>query len=205
MTNQNQPQPPQVSNEIERRYADAPEIETRADAPAGSRRISGYALKFNQAYDMGPFTEEIRSGALNGAAMDDVLALFNHDMNIILARTSSRTLELRIDDIGVHYSFEAPKSPNGDNILESIRRGDVRQSSWSWLGAKSDWETRNGKQHRSITSVAHVVDVSPVTYPANPDTSVALRSRPHAQAPAVNNAAVEAQVRIRALMADTAL
>jgi hypothetical protein len=33
-----------------------------------------------------------------------------------------------------------------------------------------------GKEHRVITKVKRVFDASPVTYPANPDTSVAMRS-----------------------------
>ena len=148
---------------------------------AGSQ-ISGVAAVFGSIYDMGWFTEEIAPGALDGADMSEVVALFNHDTNIPLARNSAGTLTLKIDAQNFAYSFSPPNSPNGENILEAIRRGDVKQSSWGFsIDLNGDvWEKRNGKDHRTITKVAKVWDVSPVTFPANAETNVvedSLRAR----------------------------
>ena len=146
---------------------------------AGSQ-ISGVAAVFGSIYDMGWFTEEIAPGALDGADMSEVVALFNHDTNIPLARNSAGTLTLKIDAQNFAYSFSPPNSPNGENILEAIRRGDVKQSSWGFTIDSDKWETRNGKDHRTITKVAKVWDVSPVTFPANAETNVvedSLRAR----------------------------
>ena len=148
-------------------------------AKAGSQ-ISGVAAVFGSIYDMGWFTEEIAPGALDGADMSEVVALFNHDTNIPLARNSAGTLTLKIDAQNFAYSFSPPNSPNGENILEAIRRGDVKQSSWGFTIDSDKWETRNGKDHRTITKVAKVWDVSPVTFPANAETNVvedSLRAR----------------------------
>jgi phage head maturation protease len=45
---------------------------------------------------MGWYDEEMSSESLNEADMKDVVALFNHDMNMVLARTSSGTLKLNV-------------------------------------------------------------------------------------------------------------
>lgn len=149
-------------------------------------KVTGYAALFDVEYDLGPFTEVIRSSAFSEANMTDIVALFNHDDNIVLGRTSSGTLEVEVDDIGLKYTVTLPDSPQGQSVYESIRRGDVTQSSWAFVlppgdeGQKWNDEMRGDKKikYRQITKVARVFDVSPVTYPANPDTSVAARSMP---------------------------
>jgi phage head maturation protease len=87
-----------------------------------------------------------------------------------------------VDEVGLWYSVDLPKSPNGENVKIALERGDITQSSWGFYidytsGIIHDlWENVNGKEHRTILRVKKVVDASPVTYPANPDTSAAKRS-----------------------------
>lgn len=195
------------SSDMERRYLTMP-LSMRMDGKDGDkkkRRIGGFALRYGQVYDLGWFSEEIRAGALDAADMTDVVALFNHDPNMPLARSSAGTLTLRNDSEGLYYEFEAPESPNGENVAVAIERGDVKASSWAFTVSDYEWEKKDDKEHRVITKIKRVYDVSPVTYPANPDTSVALRSRPQSQQPAVNNAAVLASLSIGEALAGAAL
>jgi hypothetical protein len=82
------------------------------------------------------------------------------------------------------YRASIPDSPTGQNLIEALKRGDIDQSSWSFQIARNEagmsvgdeWRMKDGKEHRVITKVKRVFDASPVTYPANPDTSVAMRS-----------------------------
>ena len=67
--------------------------------------------------------------------------------------------------------------------MTSLKRGDVDQSSFSFTVGKDgqEWtETRDGDGPtiftRTIKKVSRLYDVSPVTYPAYPDATVALRS-----------------------------
>lgn len=160
---------------LERRYIQG-EIICRESADT-QNRFGGLALRFGVIYDMGWFSEEVSREAFAKTDMIDVLALFNHDSNIVLGRTSAGTLTLNVTDEGLQYEFVAPNSPNGHNVAEAIRRGDIKQSSWGFTINDDRWETRNGKDHRIITGVKRVYDVSPVTFPANPDTTVAKRSK----------------------------
>jgi len=77
----------------------------------------------------------------------------------------------------MEYEFEAPNTTLGNDLLEMVKRGDVYQSSFAFTVEAEDWQERMGsKPKRVIRSIKKVYDVSPVTYPANPDTMVAKRS-----------------------------
>lgn len=154
----------------------------RAAQPEGGsgdsqRVVAGYAAVFNApSEDMG-FVEFIAPGAFTQCLGDDVRCLFNHDPNLLLARTSSGTLRLSQDDRGLRYEFEVPDTTFGRDFHTMVQRGDVSQSSFGFSVSADEWaEQPDGKWHRTITQVGRLFDVSPVTYPAYPDTEVALRS-----------------------------
>jgi HK97 family phage prohead protease len=151
--------------------------------------VRGYAAVFNKlSNDLGGpsygFHELIQPGAFDYVLKDDVRALFNHDPNFILARSrdGAGTLKIGTDDTGLWYEFEPAQTNAGRDLLVSIKRGDVDQSSFAFTvgmdGEKWTEETKDGKPFalRTITKVARLYDVSPVTYPAYPDASVAVRS-----------------------------
>lgn len=156
-------------------------LEIRA-GQEGEPEIFGYALKFGVVYDMGWFTEEVHRDALKNADMSDVRVLQDHMSHLILGRTKSGTASVGVDDTGLWYRARLPKSPNGENMRVSVERGDVDQSSWGFMLRRTEnsngdaWEKRGGKDHRILMDVHTVFDASAVTFPANPDTTVAKRS-----------------------------
>lgn len=150
-----------------------------------SRTIEGYAAVYNAETDLGWFREEIAPEAFNNADMGDVVALFNHDPNLPLARTSSGTLKLTMDEKGLKYRFEAPDTTLGEDLLKLIRRGDISQSSFAFTIKDEQWiEMAGQKPKRLIRSVDTLFDVSPVTYPAYKETSVMARKKQEYEAPA---------------------
>ena len=171
--------------EIERRdyeLTDAGElvVETRSD---GRAAIVGYAAVYNRlSLDLGGFKEEILPGAFDRILAKrgkDVVALFNHDSNIVLGRSSSGTLELSSDDKGLRYVVTPPVSRA--DVLELIQRRDVRGSSFAFTVGKDGEAFRtgeDGKAVRQIREVSGLYDVGPVLVPAYPSTSasVAMRS-----------------------------
>lgn len=83
---------------------------------------------------------------------------------------------LEVDDTGLKYRFEAPKTALGDELLEGLKRGDINTSSFAFTIEADKWEKRNdGTYLRKITKFKELFDVSPVYKEAYPDTSVALR------------------------------
>ena len=164
---------------LERRYFN-PEI--RADKE--SRNIEGLATTFNEYYDVDWFKERIDERAFDNILKskdNDTIAAFNHNWNAPLARTISGTLTLEKRKEGLAYKFEAPNTTAGNDLLVMLERGDVKHSSLAMRVKKDEWETRdeNGveKEYRTILEVSELRDVSPVVFPANPNTDVAKRSR----------------------------
>lgn len=180
-----QPQPEQVSDSaFERRMISEP-VQYRAGEGDGMGEVFGYALKWDVEYDMNGFTEKIARGALDKSDMSDVRILQDHVSHLILGRTKAGTATVGTDEIGMWYRCTLPNSPNGQNMREALIRGDVDQSSWGFqirrdqTGRRTGdkWELRDGREYRTIFDISIVFDASPVTFPANPDTSAAKRSR----------------------------
>lgn len=146
-----------------------------------NRLIEGYALLFNVlSEDLGGFREKIDPKALDGVLeYSDVFCLFNHQNEKVLARFCDGfgSLSLNIDEKGLKYSFEAPKTELGDEILESIKRKDIRNSSFAFIIAQDDWQLQPDNTYiRTILKFKEICDVSPVYKPAYQDTTVASRN-----------------------------
>lgn len=163
---------------IERRYLSQP-IELKADEKTGEQKIIGYGAVFeSRSENLGGFTEVIAKGAFDEVLKNDVRALFNHDPNFVLGRSSSGTLRLSVDDYGLRYEIDAPQTQTvRDLVLEPMARGDITGSSFGFSVEQDKWsEGEDGAITRSIEKISRLLDVSPVTYPAYPETDVALRS-----------------------------
>jgi HK97 family phage prohead protease len=174
---------------IERRdisFEDAPEAELVVEERAGGKTvITGYAAVYDRlSLELpGNFRERIMPGAFDKVlarqrGKQDVVAVFNHDNNIVLGRTSSGTLELSSDAKGLRYEVTPPATRS--DIVELIARRDVRGSSFAFtVGTGGDaWSSDDKGSIRSVREVSGLFDVGPVVNPAYPDSSVqaALRS-----------------------------
>jgi len=163
-------------NEIERRCFPVSELRTIAD-DNGLRHITGYAAVFNcLSEDLGGFLEKIDPGAFTESIVnDDVRALKNHNSDYVLGRNKRKTLALSEDTRGLKIDCIPPKAQWAMDYMESIDRGDVDQMSFGFRTISDRWETIDGKEVRTLMKV-ELFDVSPVTFPAYPDTEVGLRA-----------------------------
>ena len=147
-----------------------------------SRKVEGYASVFNsRSKDLGGFTEIIDPAAFEGVIKkSDVLALLNHDKDRgVLARSRKGvgSLKLSVDERGLLYSFEAPNTALGDELVEGLKRGDITTSSFAFTVSGEKWtKEEDGSYLRTITQIDKLFDVSPVYNEAYEDTTVALRS-----------------------------
>ena len=163
---------------MEKRYFN---IETRTEKREdGSTTITGHAAVFNKlSSDLGGFREIIAPNAFESVLSDDVRALINHDPNLLLARTTSGTLNLEQTNEGLQYSFDVPDTTYGRDLIISMERSDISQSSFAFTIEEDSWETTEDGEIRTINKVKQLYDVSPVTYPAYPsadDLTLAKRS-----------------------------
>jgi len=106
-----------------------------------------------------------------------VRALFNHNPDRILGRVSAGTLFLADDEVGLRYEIIPDmEDPDAQSVMRKIQRGDITQSSFAFKVARDEWDDSVEPALRTITEIDTLYDVSPVTYPASPTTSVGVRS-----------------------------
>lgn len=174
----------------EQRHFTVQAVELRKDAEGGPTGLAGYASVTDSPYQitdwLGDYTEVIRAGAFSKTLQerDDVRLLLNHE-GLPLARTKSGTLELREitnpdDDpqgkgqtgLWAEASLD-PRSGLANDVKLAMERGDLDEMSFAFQVMRQEWSP--DYTQRDITEVK-LFDVSVVTYPANPATSVGLRA-----------------------------
>lgn len=168
-------------------------IHNRAEGDSEQPVIDGYAAVYYREDDPGTeywlwddYVERIMPGAFDNAiANDDVRALFNHNPDQLLGRSTAATLRLRSDDTGLGYEIDPPDTQIGRDVLTSIRRGDLSGSSFAFVPTKrtfreEDREIADGHTInvyiREIEEV-QLFDVGPVTYPAYDSSTTGVRGR----------------------------
>lgn len=149
-------------------------IEVR-ESDGDEMTLEGYAAVFNSETDLGAFREVIRPGAFDDVMDNDVRALINHDPNLILGRTGNGTLELSTDERGLKYKVKLGDQQYARDFYESVKRGDISQSSFAFTIDKQSWNEE--RTVRSVDKVRQLLDVSPVTYPAYAAATVQARDQ----------------------------
>jgi HK97 family phage prohead protease len=167
------------AKEKEFRNFEVPEI--RAEKKEGSSgNIGGYAAVFDKLSEpLGIFTtfrERIAKGAFKEAlSKNDIRALWSHDSSAILGRTGNETLKLKEDDIGLSFDLELPDTTLGRDTFTSISRRDITAMSFGFFVEQDDWILADdGSAVRTIIQ-ADLFEISPVAFPAYPQTTVDAR------------------------------
>lgn len=159
-----------------------------------SRTITGYAILFNTPSALlwgnedSEAREVIAPEAITKEVLDgcDIKFTMYHDRQLILGRSNkgTGTLQYFVDEKGVGFNLELPKSPNGDEALELVSRGDLSGCSFAFTTHywDSDFVERtskvvNGRSEITYTvkAVTGVYDFTLAADPAYPDTSVEAR------------------------------
>lgn len=170
------------NNEIEVRSIVSDLVIRTQEDGKHSRTITGYASKFDTFSEpiYGWFKEKIDRRAFESTDMADVIMCFNHDISGVLARSTSGTLKLTVDKVGLRFEFEAPDTTLGNDMLELVRRGDISKCSFKFVVEKDEWryaDSKNGLEYdeRTVLAISRLYDVSLVTYPAYKDTEASVR------------------------------
>lgn len=119
----------------------------------------------------------------------DILATLYHDDTRILARSKAGkgTLTYSRDDSGVHFSFEAPHTQDGDTALELVRGGIIDGCSFKYGVDISDPDAElrsenigaDGRREITLTvrKIAFIRDFTLTPRPMYEDTEVSARLR----------------------------
>ena len=143
---------------------DAPELEVEG------KKIRGRIPYGVQSRDMGGWREIIEPTALRGAKLDDLVATVDHTGVPFGRYPTTLDLEDRAD--GLHWSVLPPGSRS--DIREAVERGDLKAGSWRMVVKRDEW--RGDVRH--VHEIAELRDVSVVSHPSYPASTVELRSAP---------------------------
>lgn len=197
--------------------------EVRMEGEGDTRKVFGYAAKYgtesSPMFDFRTgemFVEVIEDGFFDNVINDpETRALLNHDQNHVLAR-NGKTMTITSDETGLRYEFTPPNTTAGNDLKENLRLGNIDQSSFAFSITAQTGEEWRSVENRSDGvkyirtlkrgGASKLYDVSPVTYPAYPDATVALRSldqykeeRKKEETPAPNFDLIKAKLRIAKL------
>jgi len=162
-------------------------VGTRAD-PVDGIGLVGHSIVFDSwSVDLGGFIERVRPQAVNRmmARGRDVRALWNHNSDVPLGRSSAGTMQYWKDDIGVGVKIVPPQW--AAHYLETVQRGDVTGMSFGFQMIEDEWSFDGKKPARDLLDI-EVSEMSAVAFPAYPSTdlrvgdatrSVALLERWH--------------------------
>lgn len=163
---------------FERRVIPSPDCKIiRASDRTGEVVFRGRPWVYGQmSDDLGGWNEIIEPGAATRtlAGKPDVRMLINHDANLLLARTTSGTLDLSEDDEGGIAEARLADVSYARDLATLIERGDSTQMSFGFWVTADEWA---GNLHRVHGFDLDGGDVSSVTFPAYPQTSSELRAK----------------------------
>lgn len=161
-------------------------IETRDGEPTKLRGIS--PPWDSLSVDLGGFREKFAPTAFDKIigrhkndprGVADVVGLFNHDDNQVLARTTNGTLQLAKEASGLAYEMTLPDTQLARDVAVLVRNRTLYGSSFAFTVSEKgeQWiQDDRGQPVRIIHEASGLFDVSVVTRAAYPSSSVGVRS-----------------------------
>lgn len=154
-----------------------------SDVSAEGNEITGNPVVCGVRTRMYDYIEVIEPGALVEADISDVLLTVNHNLNDIpLARSKGgqpgETMQLTVDNYNCRITaqLDVENNPQARALHSAVARGDITGMSFMFHVKDDLWETENDVLVRHIKKIDKIIDVSAVTIPAYPSTSISARS-----------------------------
>ena len=154
------------------------EIEKRAEGDEPSFFVEGYATTFNEPYVMyrwegNDYFEEIDAQAFDSADMSDVIFQYDH-AGMVFARNSNGSLELETDEKGLKVRANLGLTEAARGVYEAIKADLIKEMSFAFTVEEDKYNEKT--RTRTITKINKLYDVSAVSIPANPATTISARS-----------------------------
>ena len=153
-------------------------IENRQEGDEPSFFVEGYASTFDPykllEIDGVDYYERIEPTAFDDADMSDVVFRIDHEGKVY-ARTSAGSVELWTDEKGLGQRTDLGRTQRARELYDDIAAGNYPQMSFAFVVAEDHFDSDT--HTRVIDRIAKVFDVSPVSFPANPNTSLSVATR----------------------------
>lgn len=149
------------------------------------RIVNGYASTFDEPYVLyngngWKYFEVVERGAFDNTDMSDVIMQYDH-AGRVFARIRNNTLTVSPDERGLFISADLSGTDIGRSLYQEIAGGYTDRMSFGFTVDEDTREIVNDRTSgksivtRTITKVGKLYDVSAVSLPANPGTSISAR------------------------------
>lgn len=130
--------------------------------------LLGNKKKFKETIQKGAFTRALKKG-------NDIHFLAEHDENKILASTRNGSLTLKEDEKGLLMTAEISNTSYGRDYHTLIKDGILRNMSFGFSVDKDNWNRGNDGTYTRDISDLTLYEVSVVTNPAYPQSTISAR------------------------------
>lgn len=171
-------------SQIERRSLPVKNLELRQRG--GRAVLAGTAIVFGEwSLDLGGFVERVAPSFVDRTldrvrrGVHRLLALWNHESSLPIGNTSPKG-GLKVTKRSHGLDFELPASNLTDAQRAAIERGDIASVSFGFHVSKDSWEKgENGEPDRRTLIDGEIMELSPCTFAAYPQTNLLLAKRSH--------------------------
>lgn len=143
-------------------------------------KLMGYVVKWNSRSQLiwGEFYEQFSPKAFSQSLSTnpDIRALFEHDHKALLGRTTSNTLILNEDDIGLRFELTPPDTQLGRDLLVSVDRGDIRGMSFGFMATTESWDFNQEPCIRTVNT-AELFEITVTSMPAYQESDIQIAKR----------------------------
>ena len=164
------------------------------DAEIKGRTVRGLAAVYDQPWaealsEKNGYSESFARGAFRKALTRlqnfNVPLLWQHERRDMLGTTKNGTLRLKEEPNGLYFEGDLPENPLGEYVRSMVERGDATGVSVGMASGPQDsaMSRRDGRYHRTINNIHHLLDVSLTYEPSYPAAIVELRSMGFAALP----------------------
>ena len=141
--------------------------------------VEGYASTFDTyklftSEDGVDYFERIEPTAFEGADLSDVVFRVDH-VGRVYARTSAGSLSVWTDEHGLANRTDLGRTQKGQELFADIQAGNYPTMSFAFTVADDHYD--RATHTRVIDRISKVFDVSPVSFPANPNTELCVATR----------------------------
>lgn len=153
-------------------------LEMQIEERDGKTKIIGHGAIYNvRSLDLGGFIEVVKPGAFKRSLESgkEIKSFFNHDPNMVLGTTTAGTLMLADESTGVRYEIDPPETTYAKDLMISMKRGDIKGSSFSFRTISDNWYMDGGQLMRELIEV-ELFELGPVTDPAYPASDSHVRN-----------------------------
>lgn len=159
-------------------------VEERAEGDE-SMVVTGYASTFDEPYLLWSDSdvevwEKVDRHAFDETDLSDCILQYDHQGRVF-ARIRNKTLEVAPDERGLFIRADLGGTDIGRSLYQEIAGGYTDRMSFGFTVAEDSREIIENKEtgkatvNRTILKVGKVYDVSAVSLPANPGTSISAR------------------------------